>query len=41
MSGPPLDDWANGSYVDVLFICGERGFSSFESWSSSEESVLG
>ena len=35
--GAPLDDWANGGYVDVLFTCGECGFSSFESWYCSEE----
>ena len=33
----PLDDWPNGGYVDVLFTCGECGFSFFESWSCSEE----
>ena len=27
MSGAPLDDWANGCYVDILFTCGECGFS--------------
>ena len=35
--GAPLDDRATGSYVDVLFTCGEFVFSSFESWSCSEE----
>ena len=29
--GEPLDDWANGGYIDVLFTCGECGFSSFRS----------
>ena len=24
-------DWANGGYVDVLFMCGECGFTSFGS----------
>ena len=37
--GAPLDDWANGGYVDVLFKCGENGFSSLQSWSCSEERV--
>ena len=37
--GAPLDDWANGGYVNVLFTCGECGFSSFVSWSFSEEYV--
>ena len=23
----PLDDWANGGYVDVLLTCDECGFS--------------
>ena len=32
MCGAPLDDWANGGYVDVLFTCGECGFSSLGSW---------
>ena len=31
MCGEPLDDWANGGYVDVLFTCGECSFSSFGS----------
>ena len=35
--GAPLNDWANGGYVDVLFTCGECGYSSFESWFCSEE----
>ena len=35
--GAPLSDWANGRYVDVLFTCGECGFSSFRSWYCSEE----
>ena len=35
--GAPLDNWANGGYVDVLFMCGECDFSSFGSWSCSEE----
>ena len=26
MSGASLDDWANRSYVNVLFTCGECGF---------------
>ena len=29
--GVPLDDCANGGYVDALFTCGERGFSSLGS----------
>ena len=29
----PLDDWANGGYVDFFFTCREYGFSSLESWS--------
>ena len=29
--------WANGGYVDVLFNFGKCCFSSFESWSCSEE----
>ena len=37
--GAPLDDWVNGGYVDLLFTCGECGFSSFGSWSCSEEKV--
>ena len=32
--GAPLNDWANGGNVDVLFTCGECGFSSFGSWST-------
>ena len=39
MSGASLDDWANRSYVNVLFTCGEYGFSFLESWSCSEERV--
>ena len=39
MSGASLDDWANRSYVNVLFMCGECGFSFLESWSCSEERV--
>ena len=27
--GASLGDWANGGYVDVLFTCGECGFSYF------------
>ena len=30
--GVPLHDWANDGYVDFLCACGERGFSSLESW---------
>ena len=41
MCGLLLDDWANGGYVDVLFRCGECSFSSFGSWSFSDEQVLG
>ena len=37
--GTPLDDWANGGYVDVLLTCGEFGFSSLGSWSYSKEWV--
>ena len=37
--GGPLDDWTNSGYVDVLFTCGESGFSFFRSWSCSEEQV--
>ena len=33
----PLDDWANGGYIDVLFTCGECGFSSLGSWSYFKE----
>ena len=32
--GVPLDDWANGGYLDVLFTCGECSFSSFGIWST-------
>ena len=32
--GTPVGDWADGSYDDVLFICGEFSFSSFRSWST-------
>ena len=35
--GAPLDDSANSGNVDVLFTCGECGFSYFGSWSCSEE----
>ena len=35
--GAPLDDLANGGNADVLFTCCECGFSSFGSWSCSEE----
>ena len=37
MYGVPLDDWANGGYVDVLFMCGKCGFGSLVSWSYSKE----
>ena len=37
MCEAPLDDWANGGYVNVLFTCGEFGFSSLKSWSFSKE----
>ena len=40
VGGTPLDEWANGGNVDVLFTCGECGFSSFGSWSCSEEMGL-
>ena len=40
MCGAPLDDSANGGYVDVLFTYGECGFSSLESGYRSEERVL-
>ena len=36
----PLDNLVDGGYV-VLFACGECGFSSFGSWSCSEEKVRG
>ena len=39
MCGTPLDDWANGDYVDALFTSGECGFCSLESWSYSKEWV--
>ena len=32
-------DLANGGYVDVLFTCGECGFTSLRTWSSSVEWV--
>ena len=35
--GAPSGDWANGGYIDVLFTCSECGFSSFGSWTYSEE----
>ena len=34
--GAPLDHWANGGYVDVLFTCGECSFCSLGSWSYSK-----
>ena len=37
--GAPLNDWANASYVNVLFTCGEGSFNSLESWCCSEERV--
>ena len=37
--GAPLDDWANGGYVDVSFTCDECGFRSLKSWSCSEGRV--
>ena len=40
VGGAPLDEWADGGNVDVLFTCGECGFSSFGSWSCSEEMRL-
>ena len=39
LCGAPLDDWANGGYVDVLFTCGECGFYSLGSWSYFKEWV--
>ena len=39
MCGVPLDHWANGCYVDVLFTSGECGFSSLGSLSYSKELV--
>ena len=33
----PRPVWASFGYVEVLFTCGECGFSSFGSWSCSEE----
>ena len=35
----PLDDWANGGYVDVIYTCGERGFSCLASWFYSKKCV--
>ena len=35
--GAPSGDWVNGGYIDVLFTCSECGFSSFGSWTYSEE----
>ena len=35
--GALLDNWCNGGYVHALFTCGKCGFSSFGSWSCSEE----
>ena len=32
--GAPLDDWANGGYDDVLFMCGKCSFISFRSLST-------
>ena len=37
--GASSDDWANGDYVDVLFMCGECGFGSLGSWSYSKKWV--
>ena len=37
--GAPLDDWADGGYVDVSFTCDECGFRSLKSWSCSEGRV--
>ena len=37
--GSPLDDRANGDYVDDLFTCGECGFSSLGSCSYFKEWV--
>ena len=37
MCGTPLNDWVNGGYLDILFTCGECGFSSVGSWSYSKE----
>ena len=34
-----MDNLVDGGYVDVLFTCGECGFSSFGNWSCSEEKV--
>ena len=39
MCESPLDDWSNGGCVDVLFTCGECGFSFLESWFCSDKSV--
>ena len=39
MCGVPLDHWANGGYVDVLFTCSECTFCSLGSWSYSKEWV--
>ena len=38
-SRAPLDEGANGSYVDVLFTCGECDFGSLRNWSYSKEWV--
>ena len=37
VGGSSFDDWTNGDYVDVLFTSGKYDFSSFGSWSCSEE----
>ena len=39
LCGAPLDDRANGGYVNVLFTCGECGFYSLGSWSYFKEWV--
>ena len=39
MCGVPLDHWANGGYVDVLFTYSECTFCSLGSWSYSKEWV--
>ena len=35
----PLDDWANGGFVDVFLMHGEYGFISLGSWCYSSELV--
>ena len=37
--GVPSDHWANGDYVDVVLMCGERGWVSLGSWFYPKEWV--